>query len=147
MRITQESDYALRIVTALAAREGVADAKSLSEETSVSLRFALKILHKLVTGGIVRSFKGVNGGYSLALPASEITMKDVIELIDGPISICRCLTEDEVCTQSADKRECLFHRIFSGVSASVAVKLGRIRISDIVSPDEAFFALLRELGV
>lgn len=147
MRITQESDYALRIVTALAAREGVADAKSLSEETSVSLRFALKILHKLVTGGIVRSFKGVNGGYSLALPASEITMKDVIELIDGPISICRCLTEDEVCTQSADKRECLFHRIFSGVSASVAVKLGRIRISDIVSPDEAFWALLRELGV
>ncbi len=147
MRITQESDYALRIVTALAAREGVADAKSLSEETSVSLRFALKILHKLVTGGIVRSFKGVNGGYSLALPASEITMKDVIELIDGPISICRCLTEDEVCTQSADKRECLFHRIFSGVSASVAVKLGRIRISDIVSPDEDFFALLRELGV
>lgn len=147
MRITQESDYALRIVTALAAREGVADAKSLSEETSVSLRFALKILHKLVTGGIVRSFKGVNGGYSLALPASEITMKDVIELIDGPISICRCLTEDEVCTQSADKRECLFHRIFSGLSASVAVKLGRIRISDIVSPDEAFWALLRELGV
>ncbi|MBR6545706.1 MAG: Rrf2 family transcriptional regulator [Clostridia bacterium] len=147
MRITQESDYALRIVTALAAREGVADAKSLSEETSVSLRFALKILHKLVTGGIVRSFKGVNGGYSLALPASEITMKDVIELIDGPISICRCLTEDEVCTQSADKRECLFHRIFSGVSASVAVKLGRIRISDIVSPDQAFFTLLRELGV
>ena len=147
MRITQESDYALRIVTALAAREGVADAKSLSEETSVSLRFALKILHKLVTGGIVRSFKGVNGGYSLALPASEITMKDVIELIDGPISICRCLTEDEVCTQSADKRECLFHRIFSGVSASVVVKLGRIRISDIVSPDEAFWALLRELGV
>ena len=147
MRITQESDYALRIVTALAAREGVVDAKSVSEETSVSLRFALKILHKLVTGGLVRSFKGVNGGYSLARTPSEITMKDVIELIDGPISICRCLTEDEVCSQSADKRECLFHRIFSGLSASVAVKLGKIRISDILAPDDGFWELLRELDV
>ena len=147
MRITQESDYALRIVTALAAHDCVVDAKSVSEETSVTIRFALKILHKLVTGGLVRSFKGVNGGYSLALKPSEITMKDVIELIDGPISICRCLTEDEVCSQSADKRECLFHRIFSGLSASVAVKLGKIRISDILSPDESFWALLRELGI
>ena len=147
MRITQESDYALRIVTALAARDDVADAKSLAEETSVSLRFALKILHKLVTGGLVRSYKGVNGGYRLALLPSEITMKDVIELIDGPISICRCLTEDEVCSQSADKRECLFHRIFSGLSASVAVKLGKIRISDILSPSDSFWALLRELGI
>ena len=93
MRITQESDYALRIVTSLAARDAVLDAKSVSDETSVSLRFALKILHKLVQGGIVCSYKGVNGGYRLAVSHNRITVKDVIELIDGPISICRCLIE------------------------------------------------------
>ena len=147
MRITQESDYALRIVTALAARDGVVDAKTVSEETSVTLRFTLKILHKLVTGKLVRSYKGVNGGYRLARAPQEITMKDVIELIDGPISICRCLTEDEVCSQSADKHECLFHRIFSGISLNVAIKLGKIRISDIVSPDTDINALLREIGI
>ena len=46
MRITQESDYALRILTALAEHDGVVDANSLSEETSVTLRFTLKILNK-----------------------------------------------------------------------------------------------------
>ena len=48
MRITLESDYALRIVSTLAVQEGVTDAKTLSEKTSVTLRFTLKILHKLV---------------------------------------------------------------------------------------------------
>ncbi len=145
MRITQESDYALRITTALAEQRGVIDAKSISEKTSVTLRFTLKILHKLVLGGLVRSYKGVAGGYSLARDAAEITMKDVIELIDGPISICRCLEAEEVCTKSSDKRECLFHHIFSEISMSVSEKLRRITIADIIAKDASIGALLGRL--
>ena len=145
MRITQESDYALRIVTSLAARDAVLDAKSVSDETSVSLRFALKILHKLVQGGIVCSYKGVNGGYRLAVSPNRITVKDVIELIDGPISICRCLIEDEVCSQSADKRACLFHHIFSEISQSVADKLNRITIADVISSEIGAAELMRRI--
>lgn len=133
MRITLESDYALRIVTALAARDAVLDAKAIAEETSVSLRFALKILHKLVKSELLHSYKGVNGGYRLARSPREITMKDVIELIDGPVSICRCLTEQELCSRSADKQGCLFHQIFSEISVSVAEKLSRITIADVIS--------------
>lgn len=145
MRITQESDYALRIVTALAARNAILDAKSISDETSVTLRFTLKILHKLVQGGLVCSYKGVNGGYRLAKLPETITVKDVIELIDGPISICRCLIEDEVCSQSADKRECLFHQIFSEVSMSVAAKLSRITIADVIATDIGASQLLARI--
>ena len=47
MRITLESDYALRIVSALASKNDIVDAKTLSDEVSVTLRFTLKILHKL----------------------------------------------------------------------------------------------------
>ena len=65
MRITQESDYALRIITALAGYDKVIDANSLSEQTSVTQKFTLKILHKLVGAGIVTSFKGVKGGYQI----------------------------------------------------------------------------------
>ena len=65
MRITQESDYALRILTALAERDEVVDANSLAEETSVTLRFTLKILNKLTKNGFVSSFKGAKGGYKL----------------------------------------------------------------------------------
>ena len=98
MRITSESDYALRIVTALARHSEVVDAKTLSDETSVTLRFTLKILHKLVTEGIVESYKGVKGGYLLKLMPEEITLLKIIELIDGPIAIVRCLDKEEGCT-------------------------------------------------
>ena len=58
MRITLESDYALRIVSALARRNEIVDAKALSDEVSVTQRFTLKILHKLVNGELIKSYKG-----------------------------------------------------------------------------------------
>ena len=61
MRITLESDYALRILGARAVHEGRVDAKTLSDEISVTQRFTLKILHKLVQSELVRSYKGVKG--------------------------------------------------------------------------------------
>ena len=133
MRITQESDYALRIVTAMAVRDGVTDAGSISTETSVSQRFALKILHKLVMGGIISSFKGAKGGYKLAKDASEITLRQVIELIDGPIAIARCVDDGESCSLNCDKAACIYHHIFDNISLELAKKLEQIRISDVLS--------------
>ena len=66
MYITQETDYAIRIVYCLAKSGVRRDARSISEEMCVSLRFALKILGKLAQGGLVSSFKGNRGGYELA---------------------------------------------------------------------------------
>lgn len=130
MRITSESDYALRIITALARHSEVVDAKTLSDETSVTLRFTLKILHKLVTEGLVDSYKGVKGGYLLRLSPEEITLLRVIELIDGPIAIVRCLDKEEGCTLNNDKTACIYHYIFNSISADVAKRLSGITIAD-----------------
>ena len=133
MRITLESDYALRIITALSRREGVTDAKTLAEETHVTLRFTLKILNKLVGGGIVESFKGARGGYKLRLSPDEISLKMVIELIDGPIAIVRCLESAECCSLNQDKTACEYHHIFDYISLDLASKLGKITISDVIN--------------
>ena len=63
MHITQESDYAVRIVYCLAKCGTRRDARGISEEMCVTLRFSLKILGKLVSSGIVESYKGNRGGY------------------------------------------------------------------------------------
>lgn len=133
MRITLESDYALRIVTALAQHEERMDAKSLAEETSVTPRFALKILHKLVGGEIVRSYKGTKGGYTLSRDAKEITLKEIIELIDGPIIIARCVESGEACALNHDKSACAYHHIFDTLSIDVARKLNAITIDDVIN--------------
>ena len=133
MRITLESDYALRIVSTLAQIGDIVDANTLAEKTSVSLRFALKILHKLVGGDIVSSYKGVRGGYKLKASPNDITLKDVIELIDGPIAIARCLESSETCSMISDKTACIYHHIFDKISLELASKLQNITIADVLS--------------
>ena len=133
MRITLESDYALRIVTSLAGRDERMDAKALADETGVTPRFALKILHKLVQGGIVRSYKGAKGGYTLSKAAEEITLKEIIELIDGPIIIARCVESGETCALNRDKSACTYHHIFDTLSIEVARKLNGITIADVLN--------------
>ncbi len=133
MRITLESDYALRILTAMAGYDCVTDAKTISSDTSVTIRFTLKILHKLVQGDLVQSFKGVNGGYKLKVSPEDITLKKVIELIDGPIAIARCLDSDEGCSLNCDKSACDYHHIFDIISIELASKLNKITINDVIN--------------
>ncbi len=137
MRITLESDYALRILTAMAGYESVTDAKTISSDTSVTLRFTLKILHKLVQGDLVQSYKGVNGGYKLKAMPEKITLKKVIELIDGPIAIARCLDSGESCSLNCDKSACDYHHIFDIISIELANKLNKITIKDVI--DKNYF--------
>jgi Rrf2 family protein len=132
MRITLESDYALRILSELALHDNVVDAKTISENTSVTLRFTLKILHKLVGADFVSSFKGSSGGYKLKKSPKEISLKNVIELIDGPIAMVRCLDSGESCALNQDKTACIYHHIFDTISLDVARKLSGITISDVL---------------
>ena len=133
MRITLESDYALRIISTIAESEDIIDAATIADKTSVSLRFALKILHKLVGGDIISSYKGRVGGYKLKVPADKITLKTVIELIDGPIAIVRCLENGESCSMNKEKTACIYHHIFDKISFDLASKLSKITIADVLN--------------
>lgn len=145
MRITQEADYALRIACMLAKNKNErVGAAQISEKTSVSARFALKILHKLVTGGIVRSYKGANGGYTLAREAEQITLRDIIELIDGPLAISKCIDDSHQCSrEGVDKSECVLYHIFCRINDGVATKLERISVADVVESGDMTEVLRR----
>ncbi|HAN44287.1 MAG TPA: Rrf2 family transcriptional regulator, partial [Ruminococcaceae bacterium] len=84
MNITLETDYAIRIVYCVAKQNKRVDAKTIAESSGVTLRFSLKILRKLVASGIIKSYKGTKGGYELAKDPGQISLKDVIETIEGP---------------------------------------------------------------
>ena len=93
----------------------------------------LQIFHHLVRGGLVRSHKGSRGGYAIAVPIESITLKMVIELIDGPIAIASCLDHGEECSLNCDKTACIYHHIFDGISSSIANQLDKISIADVVN--------------
>lgn len=126
MRITQEADYAVRIIDCLSRQENRIDARSISEITGVTLRFTLKILRKLLVNGIVISHKGVRGGYELARKPAEINMRQVIEAVDGPIAISRCLSEELPCNRTDSDCGCYYHKIFAEVSNDIRNKFESI---------------------
>ena len=120
MHITLESDYAIRIVACLARSHKRMDAKAISESTNVTLRFALKILRKLVASGIVKSFKGTQGGYEIDKAPVDITLCDVIETVEGPYYFSRCLGDTYSCSiEHSTSACCAFQEAFNDITATV----------------------------
>lgn len=124
MRITQEADYALRIMLFLSkSGEGARiDARTISENQSVSLRFTLKILRKLTQAGLTQSFRGINGGYSLNKPLEDINLKIVIEAIDGVVHLNRCLNDPEACNKKSTA-SCEIHHELSRIQKMLLKEL------------------------
>ena len=122
MQITLESDYAVRIVSCLAESKRRMDAKTISEQTCVTLRFALKILRKLVASGIIKSFKGTQGGYELAKTPQEISLKDVIETVEGRYFLSKCLSDSYDCNRVMSGI-CRFQKVYDEISSDVEKKL------------------------
>lgn len=125
MHITLESDYAVRIVEFLASCKERQDASTISLKTTVPLRFSLKILRKLVSNEIVKSFKGPKGGYILNSPAHKITLRQVIESVEGPYCISRCVNEGYACNHTY----CEFNKVYNDISLMVREKLDEVTFS------------------
>lgn len=89
MKITQESDYAIKIVLYLSKLDKgeIANAREISEAEKMSMKFALKILRRLCKVKLVESFRGIKGGYKLKKSANDISLRNVIEVIQGDLFI------------------------------------------------------------
>ncbi len=132
MRITQEADYGLRVILYLSKLEYGArmDAGTIAEHESMPLRFLLKLLRKLAAAEIVKSYRGINGGYTLNRQPGQITLKDVIEAIDGPICVNRCILDPSYCNAKKGGR-CEVHRALQGVQKSLASELSKVNFEDL----------------
>lgn len=133
MKITQEVDYALRVVLYLS-KLGFGEkleARVISEEENIPIRFLLKLLRKLRQAGIVESFRGVNGGYALSKQPEDITFKDVIQAIDGPIYVNRCLYDPEHCNQNR-ANVCEIHKAMSSFQSKLISELEAINFKDLL---------------
>jgi Rrf2 family iron-sulfur cluster assembly transcriptional regulator len=99
LKLTKAGEYAVRAVLHLAAQpEGrISDRDSVAQAEAIPPSFLAKILQRLTATGIIRSYKGACGGFSLAVPASEITLLHVIKAVEGPISLHHCLEYSNGC--------------------------------------------------
>jgi Rrf2 family protein len=100
LQVSRKVDYALRAVIHLANEEANARACSVAEIAArerVPRQFLEKIVQQLIHKGLVRSRRGPHGGYVLGRSADQMTFRDVIEAVEGPISLNVCVGEHPDC--------------------------------------------------
>jgi len=101
MQITRQADYAIRCVLYLSQCRGeVKVVDEIARAKSIPRVFLSKILQKLTKAGIVRSYRGVKGGFELARRPRDISLLDVIEAIDGPVALNICAIDKKMCSLS-----------------------------------------------
>jgi len=131
LRITQECDYAIRIMVMLSKldeKEAV-NAAYISESQNIPSRFTVKILRKLVLSKLIKSRKGSNGGYSLTENPENITLLQVVEVIDGPVAVNKCVGDESKCT--LDKTACSISHIMMDINNHIVTKLKSISLKDL----------------
>ena len=128
MRVTQEADYAIRMCLILDSIGEKTGAATLADIACITPKIALKVLRKLHEGGVVRSYKGVQGGYELVRPGDELRVLDIIELIDGPVRISKCLECDHDCSRNPCKTDCKMHIAFGAINKKLIDNLGKITV-------------------
>lgn len=105
MRLSNLADYAVVTMCAAARHCGGArtSASDLASETSLPTPTVQKLVSRLTRAGLLRSVRGVGGGLQLARPAAAITLADIIEAVEGPISLTACV-DGEDCKVNHDCR-------------------------------------------
>jgi Rrf2 family protein len=122
MQITRQADYAVRAVLHVAQLEdGERLATSvIAEEENIPLPFLAKIVSQLSVKGILDAMRGASGGVRLARPARDISLLEVIEAIDGEISLNRCVLNEDACPTTA---ECPVHEVWCEAQHELVARL------------------------
>ena len=81
----------------------------ISRNQDIPGTFLAKIFQRLSKAGLLRSFRGLKGGFSLGKPANKITMREVIEALEGPIALNRCLLSEWECKEES---VCPIHQVW-----------------------------------
>lgn len=122
MQITRQADYAVRAVLYLAGlgEDGRAPTGQIALKQNVPPSFLAKIVSQLSVAGVLHTSRGARGGVSLARPPSEISVLEVIEVIDGPIALNECVLDPNVCIYHD---QCPVHEIWCEAQADLLKRL------------------------
>src|ERR687897_684927 len=101
LRLSKKADYALMAMKHLAIRPDAVSvsAREIAEQYDIPIELMAKVLQRLARRGLLASHQGTRGGYRLGRSAAAISVADVIQAIDGPLTVTACSTDAENCDQ------------------------------------------------
>ena len=130
LELSSEGRYALRALIFLARVEERVTADRISAEAGIPRRLLARIMAKLARAGLVESEQGRGGGSRLARPASEITLREAAQAVEGPFGVTRCIMQDRACGEGAP---CALHEAWEEGQRAILDYLGAHTFDDFVS--------------
>lgn len=131
MQLTLKGDYAIRVVVELAGGEPGVAARTddLGRRTDVPRAYLTKIIQALAHAGLVRTRRGTGGGVTLLEPPESITLRRIIEAVEGPIALNRCVIRRGLCSRDST---CPVHPVWARLQGIVTRELESVRVQDLV---------------
>jgi len=131
MKLSTKIRYGARAMLTLASHygEGPLELHEIAKKESISLKYLEQVIIPLRTAGLVKSVRGSKGGYSLARPPSEVSLKDLVEILEGPLNLVDCLGDPKRCERSTS---CVTREIWNEVSEAIYTIFHSITLEDMV---------------
>ncbi len=144
LQIARHTDYAVRIVLHLACLEEGAQASiaEISEQRILPAFFVRRLIGKLVKGGILITSRGYSGGIRLARPPGEITVLDLVQVMEGPIALNRCLDNNHTCPFAAD---CPVQKVWAEATRALESTLAAVRFDALAAGPSGHQAAHRQI--
>ncbi|HAP32382.1 MAG TPA: Rrf2 family transcriptional regulator [Firmicutes bacterium] len=132
MQITRQSEYAIRTIIELAnaAKGELLTTKTISQHQEIPEVFLKKTIQLLTNAGLITTQRGTQGGVRLAVPATGITIADIITAVEGKLAINVCLSAAYECP---NKPVCRVREILGRAQAAMLAELSRESIADLVN--------------
>lgn len=132
MQITRQADYALRAMIYLAKLEPNqrAATSQIADKQSIPPSFLAKIISQLSIAGLIHTSRGARGGVSLARTPGEVSILEVVEAIDGPITLNECTEEPSACPFG---EECPLRSLWCDTQAELVDRLRKTTFANFVS--------------
>ena len=133
LRLSKKADYALIAMKHLAQKRESApstSAREIAEQYDIPIELLAKVLQRLVRTGLLVSTQGTRGGYTLSRAAGSITVADVIQAIDGPLTVTACSTEKNDCEQYS---KCSIRDPLWQIRERIVAALGTVTLSEMAA--------------
>jgi Rrf2 family protein len=130
MQLTRESDYAVRVIVDLAGRPpgDVVRTEDLSQSTGVPRAYLAKIIQILSRVGFVRTRQGPTGGVSLLKDPANLTLRQMVEAVEGPIYLNRCLIRPGECPRDSF---CTVHPVWARIQEVLIREIDAVTARDL----------------
>jgi Rrf2 family protein len=131
VKLSTKGRYGVRLMLdiALNCADGPVCLRDISKRQGITEKYLWHLINPLKSAGVIESVRGAHGGYILAKPLSEISIKEIVRALEGPLTLVKCVEKPGSCTKA---KSCVARDVWVEVAEKISQTLEAVTLKDIV---------------